>query len=138
MPTKPSTQVVNRGPGQTVTQKLTSVAPKRILIQEQDLKSPVTMQRLVNDLYQTIEQETRALRALPFASGVWLKNQSFVASTTLYLQHGLQRPYLGWFCTRSTNGAFVGKEMPLLAAQTSDRVLPLQSANTCTADIFVF
>jgi hypothetical protein len=54
------------------------------------------------------------------------------------ISHGLQRPYLGWFCTRSLGASFNGFEAPLLSGQTPDRVLRLNSPNACTCDFFIF
>ena len=118
-----------------------SVNPTTLSVQD-----PKQLARHVSDLQRQILQLSRALERVPISVGkfitVTVSGQStaaipFTSGTSLYLSHELGRPFVGYLVTGQTDFGSL-KEVALLAGQTPDKFIALQSNVTAKFNVYVF
>jgi hypothetical protein len=145
MPTQPfasgggSTIAQPVGPQTKATSSQRALASvRRMFFTEDDVKDP---KRLYQVLYQITQGLTDALRQVaenPVGGGNLLTGVVFTTNQTLYLSHGLGRPYRGWWPARAQGLAASMVEAALPTGVTSSQVLPITSANAGVYAIYVF
>jgi hypothetical protein len=124
--------------GVTTTKTISRSPTKRLFVRVEDLKEPTTLARILNDILQTLYDETVQPRSLPFASVVWFQGLNFIGGTPLIIRHQLGRPYQGYWATRVQSAGFFPVEQSIPTGMSSSQVLSLQTATNCTVDLVVF
>jgi hypothetical protein len=104
-----------------------------------DVKDSEQLYRVLYTMQQNSALTLRILAQSPVGGGNLLVGVVFGSGQTLYLQHGLQTPYTGWWCTRA-QGANVASlvEAAFPPSTTPDQILPITSNNAGQFDIYVF
>jgi len=82
-------------------------AQRRVFFTADDLKDPAKLHQVIYQQGQAAQTALHAVATNPLAVGVLLQGVPFTAGQTQYLNHGLGRPYTGWFVarTQATGGA---------------------------------
>lgn len=91
------------------------------------------------DRVQAQAQRTAtALNLLPFADGVWVRNQVITGGADTIVNHGLGRKPQGYIVTRSTAGVVVFESAAASQPTDQTRQYALRASSTVTVDLWIF
>lgn len=102
--------------------------------------NPATWARGLNRTQTAVQQAMSVVKAVPFLSqgGSLVTNQVFTAGTAVAINHGLGRPYAGYFVlnVRGGYGSFQDSGNPNTGLNAQQ--ITLKALNNCTADLWIY
>jgi hypothetical protein len=111
---------------------------RRLFFTEADLTDPKRLYQVIYHLSQGLTDALRQVAENPVGGGNLLTGVVFTTNQTLYLAHGLSRPYRGWWVARAHGLAASMVEAALPSGVAASQVLPITSANAGTFSIYVY
>lgn len=113
---------------------------RRVFFTVSDVSDPKRLYDVINRLQESILSVLGVVSTNQMIPGNILRAVPFTAGQSRMLVHGLNRPWQGYFCVRAQLGSGVPlfADTAYVAGTTADKILPLNSTNAGTYDIYVF
>ncbi len=111
---------------------------RQLFFTSKDLADPTKLYQVISRLQSNLVAAIRPLSENPTLAGNLLTGLSFTGGTALNISHGLGRPFVGFYCVDVVGAAWAGQRVALPPGVTSKQMIAIQTANTCTASLWVF
>lgn len=131
------TQPVGSQTAPTVVQRAL-FAVKKTFFTSADLQDPDKLYQVIRQLDDALATALRSVSTSPIVNGNLLRGITFTMGQTLYLNHGLGRPYLGVIATQALGNPWSYTIATLPMSVTASQVLPITSTNAGTYDLWIF
>lgn len=103
-----------------------------------DLQDPEALYRVLHAMNESLTKALSVIGQSSIVSANRITGLTFTAGQTLTFNHGLGRPYQGWWPVRALVHVAQLVEVPSPAGMSADLVLSLSSALAGTYDVMVF
>lgn len=115
-----------------------AVALRGVFFTSADLQKPDRLYQVISALQTNVASVVRSLASNVTLSSVRLSGNVFWSGQTVLINHGLGRPYLGWYVVRAQGGAASFVEAALPPGVDTSQAIAITSANAGTFDLIVF